>query len=110
MARNDIKGFKFHPVDRAQPRTGFDMVAHAAPAPAASWRALAAGTVASTLVVAVVVSAFALVDAVVSAQTVKLARKAPASTEMQTRRACVLPDDKFLTAPMQGGPALFVSD
>jgi hypothetical protein len=107
MARNDIKGFKFHPVDRAQPRTGFDSPADSA---AASWRALAAGTVASTLVVAVVVSAFALVDAVVSTPPSMLARKAPASTEMQTRRACVLPDDKFLIAPMQGEPALFVSD
>ena len=104
MARNDTRRFKSKPVDRAQLRAGFDSPADSA---AASWRALANVTVASTLVVAVVVSALALLDAAVSTPPSMLARKAPAS-EMRSRHA--QRPDHFSTAPTQGEPALFVSD
>lgn len=115
MARNDTRPFTPLSADRAQPRAGVDLAAHAAPhAPTvkatASWRALAAVTVASALVVAMIVSAVALIDAVTATSPSLNARNAPASTEMQARRACVLPDDRLPTAPMQVDPALFVND
>ena len=88
MARNDTRRFKFQSADRAQPRAGFD----AQDSPAESWRALASVTVASALVVAVVVSVFALVDAVVSTPPSMLARKAPHRPRCrQDERACCPP-------------------
>jgi hypothetical protein len=102
MARNDSKRFQ---VDRnhAQPRAGFGPRAE-------SWRALASAMVASALMIAAVIGAFALVDAVVAPPPALLARKAPAHTQPQARRACVLPADKDLAAPMQVDPALLVPD
>jgi hypothetical protein len=99
MARNDPRRFSSEAFDRAQPCAG-----------AESWRALASGMVASALMIAAVIGAFALVDAAVAPPPALLARKAPAPTEQETRRACVLPADKDLTAPMQVDPALFGSD
>ena len=64
MARNDFKRFQAEFCDHAHPRAGAD-----------SWRALAALAVASTLVVAVVVSVLTLVEAVVSGSASTLARQ-----------------------------------
>jgi hypothetical protein len=74
MARNDTRRFRPQPADRAPLR-----------ADAASWRALANVTVASTLVIAVAVSALALVEAVFSNHAQQLARKAP--MELQSLHA-----------------------
>ena len=60
MARNDTRRFRTQPADRAHLRAG-----------ATSWRALANLTVASTLVVAVVVSVLTLVEAAFSISTTK---------------------------------------
>jgi hypothetical protein len=99
MARNDPRRFNAEAFDRGQPRAG-----------AESWRTLASSMVASALMIAAVIGAFALIDATVAPPPALLARKAPVSTEQETRRACVLPADKELTAPMQVDPALSVSD
>jgi hypothetical protein len=103
MARNDFRRFRDQSVDRAQLRAGAD-------SPAESWRALANVTVASMLVVAVVVSALALVEAAFSTSTVKLARQAPSPSEPQSWHARSQPSEPFLPTPVQAGPALFVND
>ena len=88
MARNDIRSFRDHSADRAQLRAGAESHAD-------SWRALANVTVASTLVVAVVVSALALVEAVFSTPTSKLARQAPAPSGSQSWHARAQPHEPF---------------
>jgi hypothetical protein len=103
MARNDFRRFRDQSVDRAQLRAGAD-------SPADSWRALANVAVASTLVVAVVVSALALLEAVFATSTVRLARQAPSNSEPQNWHARALPGEPFLPTPVQAGPALFVAD
>ena len=104
MARNDFRRFRDQSVDRAQPRAGADLPADT------PWRALANVTVASTLVVAVVVSALALLEAVFSTSTVMLARQAPSPSEPQSWHARSQPGEPFLPTPVQAGPALFVTD
>jgi hypothetical protein len=102
MARNDFS-FRDQSVDRAQSRAGAD-------SPADSWRALANVTVASTLVVAAVVSVLALLEAVFSTSAVKLARQAPNASEPQSSHARAQPGEPFLPSPVQAEPALFVND
>ena len=97
MARNDTRRFRTQSTDRAQLRAG-----------AASWRALAHLTVASALVVAVVVSALALVEAAFPSSMSKLARHAPKPPGSQSWHAHVQAPDEFSTAPAQAQPALFV--
>jgi hypothetical protein len=110
MARNDTEPFSFQR-DHAPFGTSFGLPSEARrESPRESWRALASGMVATALMVAAVISAFALVDAVVAPQPALVARKAPASTEQEARRACVLPPDRDVTAPMQVDPALFTAD
>jgi hypothetical protein len=99
MARNDTRRFRLQPADRAQLR-----------ADAASWRALANVTVASTLVVAVVVSALALLEAAFSTSTTKLARRSPTPSELQSWHARTQPNEPFLPTPVQAEPVLFVTD
>jgi hypothetical protein len=103
MARNDFRRLRDQSFDRAQPRAGAD-------SPADSWRALANVTVASTLVVAAVVSALALVEAVFSTSSVRFARQAPNSSEPQSWHARALPGEPFLPTPVQAGHALLVTD
>ena len=105
MARNDFRSFRDQSADRAQPRAGADSPADS---PADSWRALANVTVASTLVVAVVVSALALVEAVFSTSTVRLARHAPNPSESWHARSPTR--EPFLPTPVQAGPVLLVTD
>ena len=99
MARNDTRRFRTQPADRAHLRAG-----------ATSWRALANLTVASTLVVAVVVSALTLVEAVFSTSTTKLARRSPTPSEPQSWHARTQLREPFLPTPVQAEPALFVAD
>jgi hypothetical protein len=106
MARNESKRFN-NDRDHALFGAGFGSPATARHN---SWRALASGMVAAALMVAAVVSAFALVDAIVAPPSALIARKAPAPTEQEARRACVLPPEKDVTAPMQVDPALFTAD
>jgi hypothetical protein len=103
MARNDTRRFRDQFADRAQLRAGAD-------SPADSWRALANVTVASTLVVAVVVSALALVEAVFSTSATRLARHAPSPSGPQSWHARAQPHEPFLPTPTQREPALLVSD
>jgi len=100
MARNDFRSFRDQSADRAQLRAG-------AESPADSWRALANVTVASTLVVAVVVSALALVEAVFATSTTRLARHAPQPSGLQGWHARGQPHEPFLPTPVQADPALF---
>jgi hypothetical protein len=102
MARNDTRRFRTEDSDRAQLRAGADSAA-------ASWRALANVTVASTLVVAVVVGILALLESVFSTSASKLARRSPAPPESLNWHARQR-TDRFSTAPAQGEPALLVSD
>jgi hypothetical protein len=97
MARNDTRRFKDQPADRAHLRAG-----------AASWRALANLTVASTLVVALFVSVLTLLEAAFSNPASKLARQSPARPELQSRHAHRAFD--FSNPATQPEPALFVSD
>jgi hypothetical protein len=99
MARNDARRFRTHSADRAPLRAG-----------AVSWRALAHLTVASMLVVAVVVSAMALVEAVFPSSASKLARHAPNPAGSQSRHARAPTHEPFLPTPTQPEPALFVTD
>jgi hypothetical protein len=99
MARNDTRRFRTHPADRAPLRAG-----------AISWRALAHLTVASTLVVAVVVSAMALVEAVFPSSASKLARQAPNPSGSQSWHARAPTHEPFSPTPTQTEPALFVAD
>ena len=101
MARNDFRRFRDQSADRAHLRAG-------AGSPADSWRALANAAVASTLVAAVVVSALALVEAVFSTSTVRLARQAPNSSESWHARSPTR--EPFLPTPVQAAPVLFVTD
>jgi hypothetical protein len=101
MARTDTRRFRTQSAVRAQSRAG-------AASAAESWRALAHLTVASTLVVAVVVSALALVEAVLSSSTSTLARYAGDPSRSPNRHAHVHAPDEFSTAPAQVQPALFV--
>ena len=94
MARNDTRRFRTQPADRAQLRAG-----------AASWRTLANLTVASTLVVAVVISVLTLLEAVFSTSATKLARQSPAPPARHAHR----PFD-FSNPATQPESALFVSD
>ena len=103
MARNDFQRFEDQSVDPAQSRARVG-------SPADSWRALANVTVASTLVVAAVVSALALLEAVFSTSAVKLARQAPNVSEPQSWHARSQPSAPFVPTPVQAGPALFVTD
>ena len=99
MARNDFRSFRDQSADRAPLRAG-----------AESWRALANVTVASTLVVAVVVSALSLVEAVFSTSTTRLARHAPHPSGLQGWHARARSHEPFLPTPVQAEPALFVAD
>jgi hypothetical protein len=103
MARNDTRRFRTQSADRAQPRAG-------AATPADSWRALAHLTVASTLVVAVVVSALAVVEAVLPTSASRLARHAPSPPGPQSWHARAPTHEPFLPTPTQPEPALFVAD
>jgi hypothetical protein len=103
MARNDTRRFRSQSADRAQLRAGAD-------SPADSWRALANVTVASTLVVAVVVSGLSLCEAVFSKPASMLARHAPNPSGPQSWHARVPPHEPFLPTPVQAGPALLVTD
>jgi len=107
MARNDFRRFRDQPADRAQPRASAESPADA---PANSWRALAHVAVASTLVVAVVVSALALVEAVFSTSTVRLARHAPHPAGPQSSHARAATHEPFLPTPVQAEPVLHVAD
>jgi hypothetical protein len=99
MARNDTRRFRTQSADRAQLRAG-----------AASWRALAHLTVASALVVAVVVSALALVEAAFPSSASRLARHAPNPSGSQSWHARSPTREPFLPTPTQPEPALFVAD
>jgi hypothetical protein len=99
MARNDTRRFRPEAFDRAQPRAG-----------AESWRALANVAVASTLVVAVVVSVLTLLETVFSTSTTRLARHAPNPAGPQGWHARTQPGEPFLPTPVQAEPALFVAD
>jgi hypothetical protein len=103
MARNDFRRFRDQSVDRAQLRAGAD-------SPADSWRALANVAVASMLVAAVVVSALALLEAVFSTSTVRLARHVPSPPAPQSWHARSQPGEPFLPTPVQAEPALHVAD
>jgi hypothetical protein len=100
MARNDFRRFREPSVDRAPPRAGADSAAE-------SWRTLANAAVASTLVAAVVVSALALLEAVFSTSTVRLARHAP---QPQSSHARAATHEPFLPTPVQAEPAWFVAE
>ena len=99
MARNDTRRFRTQPADRAQLRAG-----------AASWRALANLTVASTLLVAVVVSVLTLLEAAFSTSATKLARHAPSPSAPPSWHARTQPREPFLPTPVQAEPALLVAD
>jgi hypothetical protein len=99
MARNDTRRFRTQSADRAQLRAG-----------ATSWRALANLTVASALMVAVVVSTMALVEAVFPSSASKLARHAPDPSGSQGWHARAPTHEPFLPNPTQPEPALFVAD
>ena len=99
MARNDTRDFTHQFAERAHLRTG-----------AESWRALANVAVASTLVVAVVVSGLALCEAVFSNATTKLARHAPNPSGPRSWHARAQPHEPFLPTPVQAGPVLLVTD
>jgi hypothetical protein len=99
MARNDTRRFRTHSADRAQLRAG-----------ATSWRALAHLTVASALVIAVVVSAMALVEAAFPSSASKLVRHAPNPPGSQSWHARAPTHEPFLPTPTQTEPALFVAD
>jgi len=103
MARNDFRSFRNQSADRAQLRAGAD-------SPADSWRAFANVTVASTLVVAVVVSVLTLVEAVFSTSTVRLARHAPHPSGPQHSHARAATREPFLPTPVQAEPALHFAD
>jgi hypothetical protein len=103
MARNDPRRFSFDAFDRAPPREG-------ANSPTESWRALANAAVASILVTALVVSGLALCETAFSTSTVKLARQAPAASQLQPWYARTPSSDPFLPTPMQAEPALLVTD
>jgi hypothetical protein len=101
MARNDPRRLRTQYADRAQLRAG-------AASSAVSWRALAHLTVASTLVVAVVVSALALVEAAFSGSASRLVRPAPGPSGPQSWHARAPTHEPFLPTPAQVQPALFV--
>ncbi len=103
MARNDFRRFRDQSADRAPPRAGADT-------PADTWRAFANVTVASTLVLAVVVGALALLEAVFSTSAVRLARHAPHPSGPQSSHARAATHEPFLPTPVQAEPALFVAD
>ena len=65
--------------DRALPRAGAD-----------SWRALASATVTSALVMALIVSALALLEAVLSKPALNLAQRSPGLPETPAWRASAL--------------------
>jgi hypothetical protein len=96
MARNDTRAFTNHFADRAHLRTGTE-----------SWRALANVAVASTLVVAVVVSGLALCEAVFSNSATKLARHGPGPTGPRSWHARAATHEPFLPTPVQAEPVLF---
>ena len=113
MARNDTRRFRTQSADRAQLRADAASPAEArSPAEAvpAVWRALANLTVASALVVAVVVSALALVEAAFPSSASKLARHAPDPSGSQSWHARAPTHEPFLPTPTQPEPALFVAD
>lgn len=95
MARNDTRRFRTQPTDRAPLRAG-----------AESWRTLANLTVASALVVAVVVSVLTLLETVFSKPASMLARQSP--MEFQDQHA--QPPFDFSNPATQPEPALFVAD
>jgi hypothetical protein len=109
MARNDTRRFRTQSADRAQLRAGAASPAQAR-SPADSWRTLAHLTVASALVVAVVVSALALVEAVLPSSASKLARHAPNPPGSQGWHARAPTHEPFLPTPTQPEPALLVAD
>ena len=109
MARNDTRRFRTQSADRAQLRTGANSPAEAR-SPADSWRALAHLTVASALVVAVVVSALALLEAAFPSSAFKLARQAPDPSGSQRWHVRAPTHEPFLPNPTQPEPALFVAD
>jgi hypothetical protein len=99
MARNDSRRFNPPFADRAESRVRA----------AASWQSFASLMVASTLVVAVVVSAMALFEAVVSPGTTKQARQFP-EPGLQNRHVGV---PRTFDAPNAATPpkaVLFVTD
>jgi len=103
MARNDFRRFRDPSVDRAQLRANVD-------SPADCWRSLANVTVASALVVAAVVSALALLEAVFSTSTVRLARQAPSPSEPQSWHVRAPAHEPFSPTATQAEPVLFATD
>ena len=99
MARNDHRSLNFQPAERAHPRAG-----------AESWRALVNVTVASTLVVALVVSGLSLCEAVFSTSNVRLARHAPHPSGLQSSHARAATHEPVLPTPVQAEPAWFVAE
>jgi hypothetical protein len=99
MARNDPARVTTEPADRARLRAG-----------AESWRALAAVMVASALVVALIVSVLALVEAVVSPPSDVVAQRSPGLTEPQRRRATVRHVDLIDDLCTRREPALCAGD
>ena len=115
MARNDTRRFRTQSADRAQLRAGATSPVEAcspaeARSPAESWRALAHLTVASALVVAVVVSALALLEAAFPSSAFKLARQAPDPSGSQSWHVPAPTHEPFLLNPVQPEAALFVTD
>jgi hypothetical protein len=98
MARNENRPFRSSPADHAPARVR---------SAAASWQAFANLMVASTLVVAVVVGALALVEAVLSPPASKLARQFP-KPGLQHQHAGAPQDAP--NAAARPGAVLFVTD
>jgi hypothetical protein len=99
MARNDTRRFRSQSASPAQPR-----------AEAESWRALASTTVASTLVVALVVSVLTLLESAFSTSAVKLARHVPHPSGAASSLARAATHEPFLPTPVQARPVLLVTD
>jgi hypothetical protein len=99
MARNDSRRFNPPFADRAAPRSRA----------AASWQSFAHLMVASTLVVAAVVSALALVEAVLAPSATKLVRQSP-QPGLQNRNVGARPHVDSPTNAMQPEAVLFVPE
>jgi hypothetical protein len=99
MARNDSRRFNPPFADRAAPRSRA----------AASWQSFANLMVASALVVAAVVSALALFEAVLAPSASKLVRQSP-QPGLQNRYVDAPPHADNPKAAMQPEAVLFVPD
>jgi hypothetical protein len=103
MARNSTRAFRSEPFDSARRRAGVDVSAD-------SRRALASLTVASMLVVALVVGVVSLIEAVFSNPVSRLVQRSPAQPEPQGWRASARQPLLLSTACMQFEPASCASD